>query len=238
MGGNTAVVNATLLEGVGMVSKARNKELKKLRINAQDLWQDQQALLDRASGVIREARRQANFLTQEEFLPRARDAYTTRFAPYLTRSGDMSRAAASSATKAYTDTILPAVTSAATAAAALAGTARSALPGIGAAGGTKQTASAAKKATDTSKQAAKVAAAVAAAKAVSKAAPKGKVAAKSGGGGIGAGGLVGIAVASVAAAGIGYAVWQTLRADDDLWVADDEPDLPTPGTEPTVEPTA
>jgi hypothetical protein len=218
-----------------MVSKARNKELKKLRINAQDLWQDQQALLDRASGVIREARRQANFLTQEEFLPRARDAYAARFAPYVTRSSDMSRAAAVSATKAYTDTILPAVTSAATAAAALAGTARSALPGMGAAAGTKQTASAAKKATDTSKQAAKVAAAVAAAKAVSKAAPKGKAVAKSGG--IGTGGIVGIVVGGVAAAGIGYAVWQTLRADDDLWVADDEPDLPAPGTEPTVEPT-
>ena len=71
-----------------MVSKARNKELKRLRGNAQTLWQDQQALLDRASSILREARRQANFLTQEEVLPRARDAYATRFAPYVTRSGD------------------------------------------------------------------------------------------------------------------------------------------------------
>jgi cobalamin biosynthesis Mg chelatase CobN len=218
-----------------MVSKARNKELKKLRGNAQNLWQDQQALLDRASSVVREARRQANFLTQEEVLPRARDAYATRFAPYVTRSSDVSRKAAESATKAYAETILPAVTSAATAAAALAGTARSVIPGSGTAAATKQTVSAAKKATDTTKQAAKVAAAVAAAKAVAKAAPKGKVAAKSGG--IGAGGIVGIVVASIAAVGIGYAVWQTLRADDDLWVADDEPDLPAPGTEPTVDPT-
>jgi hypothetical protein len=216
-----------------MVSKARNKELKKLRGNAQTLWQDQQALLDRASSVLREARRQANFLTQEEVLPRARDAYSTRFAPYVTRSSGVSRKAADSATKAYTETILPAVTSAATAAAALAGSARSALPGAGAAFGTKQTAPAAKKATETGKQAAKVAAAVAVAKAVSKAAPKGK-APSAGGGGIGAGGIVGLAVASVAALGIGYAVWQTLRADDDLWVADDEPDLPPPGAEPTV----
>jgi cobalamin biosynthesis Mg chelatase CobN len=218
-----------------MVSKTRNKELKKLRGNAQALWQDQQALLDRASSVLKEARRQANFLTQEEWLPRARDAYSTRFGPYVTRSSDVSRKAAESATKAYTDTILPAVTSAAAAAAALAGTARTAIPGSGAAAGTKQTASAAKKASDTSKQAAKVAAAVAAAKAVSKAAPKGRSASKSStSGGIGAGGIVGIVIASVAAAGIGYAVWQTLRADDDLWVADDEPDLPAPGTEPTT----
>jgi hypothetical protein len=70
---------------------------------------------------------------------------------------------------------------------------------------------------------------------VSKAAPKGKAApAPTTGGGLGAGGVVGLAVGAVAVAGIGYAVWQTLRADDDLWVADDEPDLPAPGTEPTV----
>lgn len=220
-----------------MVSKARNKELKKLRINAQTLWQDQQALLDRASSILKEARRQANFLTQEEVLPRARDAYTTRFAPYVTRSGDASRWATESAAKAYTETILPAVTSAATAAAALAASARGRLPGAGAAETTPQTAPVAKKAKDTGKQAAKVAAAVAAAKAVSKAAPKGKAPAPTSGGGLGTGGVVGIVLGTVAAAGIGYAVWQTLRADDDLWVADDEPDLPPPGTEPTVEPT-
>jgi hypothetical protein len=214
-----------------MVTKARNKELKKLRGTAQQLWQDQQALLDRASVVLKEARRQANFLTQEEVLPRARDAYSSRFAPYVTSSGELSRKAAESATKAYAETILPAVTSAATAAAALAGTARTALPGSGNAAAAKQPAGAAKTVTDSGKQAAKVAAAVAAAKAVSKAAPKGNTAAKSG---IGAGGIVGIVLGSAAAIGIGYAVWQTLRADDDLWVADDEPDLPAPGTEPTV----
>ena len=29
-----------------------------------------------------------------------------------------------------------------------------------------------------------------------------------------------------AAAGVAYAVWQTFRADDELWVADDEPGGP------------
>ena len=219
-----------------MVTKARNKELKKLRGNAQALWQDQQALLDRASAVLKEARRQANFLTQEEWLPRAREAYSSRLGPYVTLSGDTSRKAAESATKAYTETILPAVASAATAAAALAGSARTSIPGLGGAAASKQPASAAKKATETSKQAAKVAAAVAAAKAVSKAAPKGKAATQPSGG-LGAGGLVGIALAVLAIGGVGYAVWQTLRADDDLWVADDETELPPAsptGTEPTV----
>ena len=30
----------------------------------------------------------------------------------------------------------------------------------------------------------------------------------------------------VAAAGLLYAVWQTFRADDELWVADEEPTAP------------
>lgn len=40
--------------------------------------------------------------------------------------------------------------------------------------------------------------------------------------GPGAGVFVALGVGLVAAAGVGYAVWQTFRADDELWVADDE----------------
>jgi len=36
----------------------------------------------------------------------------------------------------------------------------------------------------------------------------------------GAGLWVGIGIGAVAAAAIGYVVWQTLRADDDLWIED------------------
>ncbi|UFS58377.1 hypothetical protein [Subtercola endophyticus] len=35
-----------------------------------------------------------------------------------------------------------------------------------------------------------------------------------------------IAAGVVAAAGIGYAVWQTFRADDELWISEDELDTP------------
>ena len=42
--------------------------------------------------------------------------------------------------------------------------------------------------------------------------------------GIGFGGVLGILLGVGLLAGIGYAVWQTLRADDDLWVADEDPD--------------
>ena len=39
--------------------------------------------------------------------------------------------------------------------------------------------------------------------------------------GIGAGGVIAILLGVAAAVGVLYAAWQTLRADDELWVADD-----------------
>ena len=39
--------------------------------------------------------------------------------------------------------------------------------------------------------------------------------------GIGAGGVIALILGIAAAAGVLYAAWQTLRADDELWVADD-----------------
>lgn len=39
---------------------------------------------------------------------------------------------------------------------------------------------------------------------------------------IGAGGIVAISLGVAAAAGVGYAVWQAFRTDDELWVAPDE----------------
>lgn len=35
------------------------------------------------------------------------------------------------------------------------------------------------------------------------------------------GAIVGITLAILAAAGVGYALWQTFRADDELWIAED-----------------
>lgn len=40
--------------------------------------------------------------------------------------------------------------------------------------------------------------------------------------GAGAGSYVALGIALVAAAGVAYAVWQTFRADDELWVADED----------------
>ena len=43
--------------------------------------------------------------------------------------------------------------------------------------------------------------------------------------GRGVGTYLAIGAGIVAAVGVAYAVWQTFRADDELWVADDEPDV-------------
>ena len=42
--------------------------------------------------------------------------------------------------------------------------------------------------------------------------------------GPGVGTYLAFGAAIIAAVGVAYAVWQTFRADDELWVADDEPD--------------
>ena len=51
--------------------------------------------------------------------------------------------------------------------------------------------------------------------------------------GPGFGTYLAIGAGIIAAVGVAYAVWQTFRADDELWVADDEPDA-TATTTPTV----
>ena len=54
--------------------------------------------------------------------------------------------------------------------------------------------------------------------------------------GAGIGTYLAIGAGVIAAAGVAYAVWQTFRADDELWVADDEPgpSSTTGTTTPTV----
>ena len=52
--------------------------------------------------------------------------------------------------------------------------------------------------------------------------------------GPGVGGVLGILLGVGLLAGIGYAVWQTLRADDDLWVADEDPEITPTGDAPTA----
>lgn len=239
-----------------MVTKQRTKELNALRANASQLWSDQQEVFSRAGGVALEARKQAGHLSREEWAPRAQTMYAERMQPVVTRGAEFATAVASGANDAVFKNAVPAVTSAAAAAAALSGTARGRVTdAAGKAGsavakqgakvtgkgakatakvagtGVKGAAKTAKVATGGRKRRAAIAKAakgVAAVKVAQKALPS-----KSKRGGPGVGSLVGITLGVLVLAGIAYAVWQTLRADDDLWVADDEPEI-APGTDTPV----
>ena len=270
-----------------MVTKRRAKELSRLRDDAGALWSDQQDLLVRANGVLRDAGTQAGHLYTEEYGPRLQTAYTERLQPGVTRSAELATAVAKGAETAVFGTAVPAVSSLAAAATALGGTAKvratdaagraattatkvgasakqrvdsvtksgtkqkdaavKALKGAAVVKGAKSLASkdtgdkvvkaakgaaavkAAKGLTDPKKRKAalKAAKGVAAVKVAQKTLPAKK---KSG---LGTGSVIGIVLGVLALVGIGYAVWQTLRADDDLWVADDEPEV-APGTDTPV----
>lgn len=169
------------------LSRKRQKELTRLRSDAEDLWHAQQAVLDRANSLARQAGQQAGHYTREEVAPRVRDGYQSYVRPGVERGVVLSRRAAGAAGDVITGSVIPAVGTAL-------GTALSVV--------------------DVAKDA-RVQAAVKRLTGVKQTvAPQKK--------GIGFGGILAIGVSVVAVAGIGYAVWQTFRADDELWVADED----------------
>ncbi|MEO8908533.1 MAG: hypothetical protein ABI310_10765 [Microbacteriaceae bacterium] len=169
------------------LSRKRQKELSRLRGNAQDLWHAQQDVLDRANSIAREAGRQAGHLTREEVAPRVRDSYATYVQPGLDRGAYYSRRLARGAGDVVNNNIVPAFGT-------VLGTALSV----------------ADVANDARVQAA-----------VRRLSPRrAPVVVKKSGPGFGT--VLAIGVGAVALAGVAYAVWQTFRADDELWVADDD----------------
>jgi len=207
---------------------SREKQLKRLKKDAQQLWYDQQELLNRANDVAHVAWPYAAAYAKDRVGPTATTLYEERLRPVVGRGAvagaAASKVAAGAAKEAVVGTVVPALTSAAAAALTLADQATDRL---GHAGDTAKVAatflSGATKLSQKAeaKNAAKVAAAAAAAKKAAKASRSG---------GLGIGGTIGVLLGIAALAGIAYAIWQTLRADDDLWVADDEPETNEPTT--------
>jgi hypothetical protein len=169
------------------LSRKRQKELTRLRSEAEDLWHAQQAVLDRASSLAKKAGKEATHYTREEVAPRVREGYESYVRPGIDRGGELSRKAANTATDLITGSVIPAVGTAL-------GTALSVM--------------------DVAKDA-RVQAAVKRLSGVKKRIEPQKK-------GLGFGGVFAIGIGVAAMAGIGYAVWQTFRADDELWVADDD----------------
>ncbi|MGO4534904.1 hypothetical protein [Leifsonia sp. 2MCAF36] len=183
------------------LTRKRTKELKRLRSGAEDLWTQQQEVLANANALAAEARKQAAYYTREEIAPKVRDGYDQ----YVRVPTDSAKATAGRYAGQARERVV-----------------RDVIPAVGTAVGT------ALSVVDHAR-AARAAAMAGEFKKAGKELTK-KTQAATQKSGPGAGTVIAVGLGVIAAVGLLYAVWQTFRADDELWVADEEPT--TPATEP------
>lgn len=176
------------------LSRKRRKELARLKNSAGDLWDDQKELLDHASRVVREASRQAALFAREDVAPRVRDTYEDRLRPAVASGIAGARSAASSTREKIVGDVLPGITSAL-------GTALAAIEVAKNQQVRHAIASASKLGKDVGTK-------------VGIIQPKSS----------GPGKYIAIGLGVVALGVIAYAAYQTLRADDDLWIEDEPED--------------
>lgn len=187
------------------LSRKRKKELRKLQNSATKLWETQSVLVGEAAGIAREAGRQLGKYSREDFVPTVQHTYNDRVAPVIGKAGRASRDFVGAK-------VIPA-------AGTVVGTAMSVWDAANQtrsrfADGNGITFPDAKSISKTADKASKKATKQLTARfnaAIPE--PKSK--------GIGAGGVFALILGIGAAIGVAYAAWQTLRADDELWVADD-----------------
>lgn len=154
------------------LSRKRKKELKRLKKEANKLWNSQQELLTRAGDVAQEATTQLGNYSREHLVPAVVDTYEHRIQPKV-ESGARAVHAARARLERNLSPYVKQVTND-------------------------------RRVKDAVRR-------------VSKVAPvKPKKSGPS------AGSIIAIGAGVLAAAGVAYAVWQTFRADDELWVADDD----------------
>lgn len=169
------------------LSRKRQRELKRLKRSAEELWDEQRDAIEHASDVLRDARRQAANFAREEVGPRVRDTYEDRVRPAVRDGLRAGRSAASWGGERLRDDVVPAITGALGSALAMLEAAKD--PRV----------------RDVVRK-------------VSRAGERAGVVTPPKSSGPGRYILIGLGV--VAFAGIAYAAWQTLRADDDLWIED------------------
>jgi cobalamin biosynthesis Mg chelatase CobN len=186
------------------LTRKRKKELKRLRSGAEDLWNQQQEVLANANALAAEARKQAAYYTREEIAPRVRDGYEH----YVRPAAEGAKATAGRYVGQARQRVITDV-----------------IPAVGTAVGT------ALSVVDHARAARAAAFAGEFKKAGKELSMKTKAASQKSG--PGAGSIIAIGLGIIAAVGLLYAVWQTFRADDELWVADEEPS--TPVTEPPTQ---
>ncbi len=175
-------------------SRKRQRELKRLKGSAAAVAAEQRKVLDDANAVLREASRQLGRYARDDVAPRVQGAYDENLRPRIAQGVAVGRAAATTGRARLADDIIPAIT--------------------GALGSTIAVLEAAKdpRVRDAAKKAG------AATRKAGSNVSKSVRPAKTSGPGPGRYILLGFGVVAVAA--IAYAAWQTLRADDDLWIED------------------
>ncbi len=172
------------------LSRKRKRELKRLRSTTSQLWDHQKEILEQATQVLKEASRQAAQVGREEVIPRMKDAVDNHIRPGVATGVAVTRSAVGTTRDKVVDDVLPAVAS----------VIGSALAALEAAKDPRVRAAAGRIGKNVGKFSSRA----------------GAVAAKSSG----PGRYILVGVGAVAVAGIAYAAWQVLRADDELWVAD------------------
>ena len=186
------------------LSRKRKKELRKLQKQANTLWESQQVLVGEAANVAKEASRQLGHYRREKVMPVISDAYGHYAAPYVTKASQVSR-------QVLNDKVVPAAGAVVGSAMSVWDAANDTRARVAAGRGfaAPDVSKYSKKADKYGKDAAKKLA-----KKIAIVAPEPKKR-------MGAGGVIAIILGVSAALGVAYAAWQTLRADDELWVADD-----------------
>jgi hypothetical protein len=94
------------------LSRKREKELKRLKKSAEELWDQQRQALDQAALVLKDARRQASNYAREEVRPMMHDTYHYRVKPVVASQVAGARSAVRTTRDKFTDDVLPAVSGA------------------------------------------------------------------------------------------------------------------------------
>jgi hypothetical protein len=186
------------------LSRKRKKELRTLQDQATKVWESQQVLVGEAAAVAREAGRQLGNYNREHVAPTVQAHYQKYAAPYVDKGMKQAQ-------RVFNDTLVPAAGTVVGSALSVWDAAADTRAKLAAGRGVPVDLNALAK--SSKKNSKKATRAFAAQLAAAKPAPQ-----KSG---MSAGGVIAILFGVAAAVGVLYAAWQTLRADDELWVADD-----------------
>ena len=179
------------------LSRKRKRDLKKLRREAEGVWDEQREVLEHAASILRDASRQAANVARDDVAPRVRNTYEKRVVPTVEAGVGSVKHAANATRDRFVDDVIPAVTGAIGSAIAVLDVARD-----------KRIRDALKAVSSTGRDFATRAGQKVGLIDVKKSPGPGRYI------------LIGLGV--VATAAVAYAAWQTLRADDDLWVEEDE----------------